>query len=128
MARQNNKQVEKELLNFAENGDLEGLENTIENNQKIPKTLLNQALISLCKNYKTMGQYENCMSLLLRYNPTLSTLPKKATVLRKIRKWQRKIFAKKKKFSYFFSIFVLLCSEFGFCVERDFCTSANFFV
>jgi len=54
------------FIKMAEKGDLEGLETTLEKEKSIPKSIINHALHSLCKGYKTMGQYENCLNLLLR--------------------------------------------------------------
>ena len=73
---QKDKLLEKEFITKAENGDLEGLENLFETTKPISKTIINQGLISLCRNYKTFGHYENCLNLLLRKKADINSKSK----------------------------------------------------
>ena len=73
--------IEKELIRLAEQGNHENMENFFEENHNISKEAINHSLYSLCKHYKTHGQYQDCLNLLLKY-PLLPILTprKKADV------------------------------------------------
>lgn len=62
----NRSHCEKEFLEMAGSGNLKALETLEEENGGFNKYVLTNALIELCKNYKTVGDYENCLNFLLR--------------------------------------------------------------
>ena len=63
----NKSRCEKEFIEMAAKGNLKALETLEEENKGFNKYVLTNALIELCKNYKTVGDYENCLNFLLRY-------------------------------------------------------------
>ena len=58
---------EKEFIEMSASGNLKALETLEEESGGFNKVVLTNALIELCKNYKTVGDYENCLNFLLRY-------------------------------------------------------------
>ena len=55
------------FFDMARNGDLEGLENIIENEGNcITKKHMTEAFYKCCLHYKVMGQHENCLNLFIR--------------------------------------------------------------
>lgn len=62
----NSKSFEKEFVEFAATGNLSGLESIVQEHGNLNKYVLTNALIDLCNNYQTQGEFDKCLTFLFR--------------------------------------------------------------